>query len=31
MNREIIVLRDALQNIIDIGYNYDGYGNSLDN
>ena len=31
MNREIIVLRDALQNIIDIGYDYDGYGNSLDN
>lgn len=29
MNREIIVLRDALQNIIDIGYDYDGYGNSL--
>lgn len=31
MNREIIVLRDALQNIIDIRYDYDGYGNSLDN
>lgn len=30
MTREIIVLRDALQSIIDIGYDYDGYGNSLE-
>lgn len=29
MNRKIVVLRDVLQNIIDIEYDYDGYENSL--
>lgn len=28
-DREIEVLRTSLQNIIDIGYDYDGYENSL--
>ncbi len=29
-DREIKVLRDVLQSIIDIGFDYDGYGNSLE-
>lgn len=29
-DREIKVLRDVLQSIIDLGFDYDGYGNSLD-
>lgn len=29
-DREIEVLRDTLQFIIDIGFDYDGYENSLD-
>lgn len=29
-DREIRVLRDVLQSIIDIGFDYDGYENSLE-
>lgn len=29
-DREIKVLRDVLQSIIDIGFDYDGYDNSLE-
>ena len=29
-DREIKCLRRTLQSIIDLGYDYDGYGNSLD-
>lgn len=29
-DRQIVVLRDVLQNIVDIGSDYDGYENSLE-